>query len=164
MRMMATAGVLVLLSGSARAQQPAAPVQPPNDQSKASYISAADVAAGVAKLGNDKADVAFRVFQVPPYTINAAHRAPVTQVANLHEAQAELFVVMDGTATMVTGGKVVEPTRNGTNVTGKAIEGGVKQKLAKGDFFIVPAGVPHQFTEIAPGGITMMQLYLPKTN
>ena len=107
-------------------------------------------AAGVAKGGNDKADVAFRVFQIPPYTINAAHRAPVPQVANLHEAQAELFVVMEGTATMVTGGKIVGATRNGTNITGKSIEGGTGQK--------------HWFTNIAPAGITLTQMSLPKAN
>jgi mannose-6-phosphate isomerase-like protein (cupin superfamily) len=159
---------LFLLSGTAWAQQaaaqPAAAAQPPNDPTRASYMSAAQVAAGVAKVGNDKADVAFRVFQIPPYTINAAHRAPVPQIANLHEAQAELFVVMEGTATMVTGGKIVGATRNGTNVTGKSIEGGTTQKLSKGDFLIVPAGVPHWFTNIAPAGITLTQMYLPKAN
>ena len=39
---------------------------------------------------------------------------------------------------------------------------GSKQKLAKGDFLIVPAGVPHMFADISPAGITVMQLYLPK--
>lgn len=80
---------------------------PPNDPAKAHYVSAADVAAGVKKLGG---------------------------------------------------------TRNGANVTGKSIDGGTRQKLAKGDFLIVPAGVPHQFTDISPAGISLMQLYLPKTN
>jgi len=160
--MMAIVGVLVLLSTAPRAQQPPAPPQRPNDLTKASYVSAADVAAGVAKLGNDRPDAAFRVFQMPPYSVNAAHRAPVAQVANLHDANSELFVVMEGTATMVTGGRIVGETRNGPNVTGKSIEGGTSQKLAKGDFLIVPAGVPHWFTNIAPGGITLVQLYLPK--
>lgn len=168
MRLIASAGFLVLLASSAWAQQPAAqapaPAPPPNDLHKASYMSAAQVAGGVAKLGNDKADIAFRVFQIPPYTINAAHRGPVPNIANLHEAQHELFIVMEGTATMITGGKIVEPTRNGTNVTGKSIEGGTSQKLSKGDFMIVPAGVPHWFTNISPGGMTVTQMYLPKTN
>lgn len=166
MRLIATAGVLIVFSGTAWAQTaaPAAPPLPPNDPTKASYMSAAQVAAGVKKLGNDQADVTFRVFQIPPYTVNAAHRAPVLNIANIHEAQAELFIVMDGTATMVTGGKIVEPTRNGTNITGKSIEGGTSQKLSKGDFLIVPAGVPHWFTAIAPGGITVTQLFLPKAD
>jgi mannose-6-phosphate isomerase-like protein (cupin superfamily) len=168
MRMM-TAGVLVLLSSSVWAQQvaapaPANPPMPPNDPAKAHYMSAAEVAAGVKKLGNNRADIAHHIFNIPPYSVNAAHRAPVAQLANQHDTQAELFMVMDGTTTMVTGGKIVAPARNGANVTGKAIEGGTKQKLAKGDFLIVPAGVPHWFTDIPPAGVSLMQLYLPKSN
>jgi mannose-6-phosphate isomerase-like protein (cupin superfamily) len=161
-----TVSVFLLLSGSAWAQQAAsaAAPPPPNDLTKASYMSAADVAAGVAQLGNTRADIAFRVFHIPPYTINAAHRAPVPNIASLHEAQAELFIVMEGTATMVTGGKIVEGTRNGTNITGTSIAGGTSQKLSKGDFLIVPAGVPHWFTNIAPTGISLTQMYLPKSN
>jgi mannose-6-phosphate isomerase-like protein (cupin superfamily) len=169
MRKLAIAAVLILLSSSAWAQQPVAPAPanpplPPNDPAKAHYMSAAEVAAGVKKLGNDRADVSFHVFNIPPYAVNAAHRAPVAQIANQHEAQTELFIVMEGTAAIVTGGHIVGPARNGTNVTGKTIEGGTKQKLAKGDFLIVPAGVPHMFTDIAPAGVDLMQLYLPKTN
>ena len=162
MRTVTNTVVIFLFAATAWAQQPAAPAAPPNDPTKASYMSAAEVAAGVAKIGNDRADAGYRVFQIPPYTINASHRAPVTQVANVHEANSEFFMVMEGTATMVTGGKIVGETRNGANLTGKAIEGGTSQKLAKGDFLIVPAGVPHWFTNIAPGGITLLQMYLPK--
>ena len=164
MKLFATCGVVVLFSGTAWAQTPAAaaPPPPPNDPTKASYMSAADVAEGVKKLGNAQADVTFRVFEIPPYTVNVAHRAPVPNIANIHEAQAELFVVMDGAATMVTGGRVVDPARNGTNITGKSIEGGVSQKISKGDFLIVPAGVPHWLTDIAPEGLTVTQLFLPK--
>ena|SRR5258706_1716525 len=168
MRSIPTVAALFLLSGTAWAQQtlaqPAAAPQRPNDPTRASYMSAAEVATNVAKLGNDKANVALPVFRIPPYTINAEHRGPVPQLASLHEAQAELYVVMEGTATMMTGGTIVGATRNGTNVTGKSIEGGTPQKLNKGDFLIVPAGVPHWFTNIAPGGITVTQIYLPKTN
>ena len=165
MRLLITATVFMVLSGSAWAQTPAAPAPaaPPNDPTKASYMSAAEIAAGVAKLDKNAADVTYRVFQIPPYTVNVAHRAPVPNIANVHEAQAELFIIMEGTATMVTGGKLVEPTRDGTNLTGKSIEGGTPQKLSKGDFLIVPAGVPHWFSSIAPGGITVTQLFLPKS-
>jgi mannose-6-phosphate isomerase-like protein (cupin superfamily) len=165
-RFMALAGVLVLSSIAASAQQPAAqPASAPtpdSDPTRAHYMSAVDIAAGLQKLGNDRADIAFRIFQIPPYNINAAQRAPVTQVANVHDDQAELFIVLDGTGTMVTGGKVLGEKRNGANVTGTSIEGGTRQKLSKGDFLIVPAGVPHWFTDLAPGGLSLMQLYLPK--
>jgi mannose-6-phosphate isomerase-like protein (cupin superfamily) len=87
---------------------------------------------------------------------------PQAQGASLHEAQAELFYVIDGTATMLTGGKMVDPARNGTNLSAKAIDGGLRQVLNKGDVFIVPSGVPHQFVDLT-GPVQVMAIYLPNT-
>ena len=163
MRIVALAGVLVMLSGNAWAQQaPAAPATPDTDTTKLGYMSAADIAAGLKKLPQDRADIAFRIFQLPPYNVNAANRAPVTQIANVHDSQSELFMVIDGSGSIVWGGKVVGATRTADNVAGKSIEGGTTQKLSKGDFFVVPPGLPHMFADIAPGGLQVMQLYLPK--
>ena len=158
------AGMTLFLSGTAWAQTPAAaPPTPDTDLTKLGYVSAGDIAAGLKKLPQDRADISMRIFQIPPYNVNAAHRAPVTQVANVHDDQTELFMVLDGTGSIVWGGKVDGETRNGGNVTGKSIEGGTTQKLGKGDFFVVPPGLPHMFANIAPGGLQLMQLYLPKT-
>ena len=66
----------------------------------------------------------------------------------------------DGTATLVTGGKLVEGTKDGDNWRGKSIEGGKAQKMSKGDFMLVPAGSPHWFTDIN-GQITEFSLHLP---
>ena len=166
MRMIAMAGVLVCFAGTAWGQQTpaAAPAAatPDTDMTRLGYVSAADIAAGLKKLPQDRADIAFRIFQLPPYAVNAANRAPVTQIANIHDSQSELFMVLDGSGSIVWGGKVVGGTRTGDNVAGKSIEGGTTQKLAKGDFFVVPPGLPHMFADIAPGGLQVMQLYLPK--
>jgi len=154
--------VMALSSSAALAQAPVALPTPDTDLTKLGYVSAADIAAGLKKLPQDRADVSMRVFQIPPYNVNAAHRAPVTQVANVHDGQTELFMVLDGTGSIIWGGTLVV-ARNGGNATGKSIEGGTTQKLGKGDFFVVPPGVPHMFANIAPGGLQLMQLYLPKT-
>jgi len=125
MRLIAMVGVLALLAGNAWAQQQPAAATPPTphtDLTKLGYMSAADIAAGLKKLPQDRADIALRIFQIPPYNVNAAHRAPVTQIANVHDDQSELFMVIEGAGSLVWGGKVVGATRNGANVTGKAIE------------------------------------------
>ena len=67
---------------------------------------------------------------------------------------------VDGSATLLTGGKLVGETRNGTNLSGKAIEGGTAQKFSKGDFLIVPSGVPHQIID-NQSPVVVMTLYLP---
>jgi quercetin dioxygenase-like cupin family protein len=61
---------------------------------------------------------------------------------------------------MLTGGKLVGETRNGTNLAGKGIEGGTSQKFSKGDFLIVPSGVAHQFVDVK-SPVVVMSMYLP---
>lgn len=157
MRILAAAGVLALLCSSAFAQQPANP-QVPTD--KASYMSAADLAAAIAKGPTDRPNSTTRIFSLAPYNVNVETRQPVAQGASAHDATAELFHVLEGSGVMVTGGTIPNATRNGTNLQGKTIEGGTRQALNKGDWLIVPVGVPHQFVDIK-GNLTIMSLHLP---
>jgi mannose-6-phosphate isomerase-like protein (cupin superfamily) len=73
-----------------------------------------------------------------------AHREADGQ-PELHETEADVFVVQSGTATLLVGGtllngETVSPheKRNGT------IQAGIRQKLAAGDVVRIPAGMPHQ--------------------
>jgi mannose-6-phosphate isomerase-like protein (cupin superfamily) len=65
--------------------------------------------------------------------------------AEVHERFADLFCVLAGSATLVTGG-VVEGARLVApgETRGNSIDGGSKQKLRAGDVAHVPAGTPHQ--------------------
>lgn len=123
-------------------------------------FSAADLAAGVAKLPGDRAAASVRVFTLAPYNVNVERRLAKPQGASLHEAQAELFYVIDGAATLLTGGALVAPTRTGSNLAGTGIEGGTRQAFGKGDFLLVPSGVAHQFVDIQ-SPIQLMAIYLP---
>ena len=132
----------------------------PTDRTKASVYSAADLAAAIAKLSDERPSSAVRVFTLAPYNVSVERRLPRPQGASLHETQAELFYVIEGSATLLTGGSLVSPTRNGTNMSATAIEGGVRQTFGKGDFLLVPSGIPHQFVDIkAP--VQLMSIYLP---
>ena len=156
MRMLATAAAIVLLVGSAWAQAPAGgrggPPPTPTNLTKGTAMTDAELhAMMIAKVGNDRASVSNRVFTLAgqmPYTVNVEHRTNQAQGAAIHNAEAELFYVIDGSATMVTGGTLVGGTTNGANVAGTSIDGGVSTKLGKGDFLIVPKGVPHWFSQI----------------
>ena len=116
--------VALSFAGHAWAQ----PATPDTDLTKLGYVSAGDIAAGLKKLPQDRADISMRIFQIPPYNINAAHRAPVSQVANVHDDQSELFMVIEGTGSIVWGGTVAGATRNGANITGRGIDGGNDSK------------------------------------
>ena len=74
--------------------------------------------------------------------------------AELHENFADLFYILDGRATLDTGGSLAEAVTIGPGeLRGVSIEGGVRQELRTGDVAHVPAGVPHQF--LVPGGKTV---------
>jgi mannose-6-phosphate isomerase-like protein (cupin superfamily) len=151
--------LLMLLPRAAAAQA----ATPAPDMTKGTYVSAADAAAAVAataaKQGTSPNGIT-RVLQLAPYTVSIEHRIPVAQSAAIHDKDAELFVVIDGSATLVTGGTLVSPTRNGDNVSGTAITGGTSQKMSKGDFMLIPQGVAHWITDIQ-GSFTPMTLHLP---
>ena len=64
--------------------------------------------------------------------------------AEVHAHFDDVMVIEGGTATLVTGGTVIDPkTATGGETKGPGILGGVSQKIAKGDVVYVPAGTPH---------------------
>ena len=82
-----------------------------------------------------------------------------TQNTAVHFKVSEVYHVMKGSGTLVTGGSVVNPktraadsievTReDGPGVTGTAIQGGVNHELKEGDVIVIPAGTPHWFSKI----------------
>jgi mannose-6-phosphate isomerase-like protein (cupin superfamily) len=63
----------------------------------------------------------------------------------VHERFADLFVVLSGAATLMTGGTVTGARIVAPGETrGNSIEGGTPLNLRQGDVAHVPAGTPHQ--------------------
>lgn len=82
------------------------------------------------------------------YKIHASHRDGPGK-AEVHEHETDIIYVFEGTATFVTGGKVVGGEMTGPGeIRGAGIDGGDTRKLVKGDVIIVPQGVPHWFKDI----------------
>ncbi len=73
----------------------------------------------------------------------------------LHQNYADLFYILDGHATIVSGGQVASPkTTAPGEIRGAAVMGGTKQEVAAGDVVHIPAGVPHQMLLPQGGTIT----------
>jgi uncharacterized protein GlcG (DUF336 family)/mannose-6-phosphate isomerase-like protein (cupin superfamily) len=71
------------------------------------------------------------------YKIDAGRReAP--GAPELHESEVDVMRVVEGSATVVTGGEI----------QGDRLEGGKPQRIAEGDVIAIPSGVPHQFVEV----------------
>ena len=107
-----------------------------------SYFPSADVAAAFAK-GAVLHDGSGRNYMVH------ASRREKAGLAELHEKDADVIYVLEGSATFVTGGSVVDgKTVEPGEIRGASISGGETRKLVKGDVIIVPNNTPHWFKQV----------------
>jgi mannose-6-phosphate isomerase-like protein (cupin superfamily) len=105
--------------------------------------------------------VAEPILLLAPYRAQLEYR-PGTGPAAVHEKDAELFVVLQGTGNIVTGGKVVDEKRvNANNLSGPSIADGHSQAVVKGDMLIVPANTPHQVIPTGGAPIVVMTMHVP---
>lgn len=171
---LALVGAVVVMAGKPAAPSAATPAastlpQAPAPQAAAAmmktFASAADVQALLAKAKSERKEgqvvAAEHILSLAPYVTNLEYR-PVEGAVAVHEKEAELVYVMDGSGTLTTGGKVVgEKRTNDANLSGTAIDGGTAETINKGDFAIIPEGTPHQFKP-ANGALVMMTMHVPR--
>jgi uncharacterized protein GlcG (DUF336 family)/mannose-6-phosphate isomerase-like protein (cupin superfamily) len=82
------------------------------------------------------------------YRVNASRRDGPGE-AEIHLAETDIFYVLEGSATFVTGGNVIDPKNlSSSEIRGKAIDGGEERHLAKGDVITIPRGIPHWFKQV----------------
>ncbi len=111
------------------------------------------VSTAVSYFNKQKVDDAFAKGAVlfnnsDKYMVHASRRE-TPGVAELHQKDADIIYVLEGEATFVTGGTIVEPkTIAQDEVRGKEIQGGETRVIKPGDVIIVPANTPHWFKAI----------------
>jgi len=106
----------------------------------ATFIDATQVAAGFAK-GQP-------LLETAGYKVHASRRVQPGQ-AEIHTLDTDVIYVVDGSATLVTGGKAIDAKEIAPNeLRGSRIEDGKEHHITKGDVIIIPNGVPHQFTAV----------------
>jgi glc operon protein GlcG len=109
-----------------------------------SYWKSTEVAAAFAK-----GSVLFGDEGGRNYMVHASHREGAG-LAEVHELDADIIYVVEGSATFVTGGTVANGTTTAPHETrGSAIAGGETRRIAKGDVLIVPNGTPHWFKDVS---------------
>jgi len=67
----------------------------------------------------------------------------------VHENTNHVFIIVEGEATFVTGGTMVEPKNTAPGqIRAKSVQGGQTYHLTKGDVITIPAKTPHWFKEV----------------
>jgi len=108
--------------------------------SKVTYIDREKVASAFAKGAP--------LIEVEEYKVHASRRE-AAGMAEVHMRETDVIYVLEGSATFVTGGAVIDGriTTPG-EIRGTGIRDGETRRLAKGDVVIVPEGTPHWFKEV----------------
>lgn len=129
----------------------------------ATYVTAADIQATLARADTARvSDNPIRVMDAGGYNIGVAvvnRPGTANQGAIYHDSVPEVYHVISGAGTLVTGGTLVNPRPyagdsrivrevNGPSTGGSAIQGGQSQHIGPGDVVVIPAGVPHQFSAV----------------
>ena len=70
-------------------------------------------------------------------------------VAEYHERTNHVFIMVEGEATLVVGGTMVDPKKTAPyQMRAPSVNGGTTYHLTKGDVITIPAKTPHWFKEI----------------
>ncbi len=113
------------------------------------------VPAAVHYIGHDKvssvmADAAAKGGPIvsDPGLIVLAMRREAGEV-EYHDRTNHVFILVDGEATMVVGGTMVDARRTAPDqMRAPSLQGGVTYHLTKGDVITIPAKTPHWFKEV----------------
>ena len=109
------------------------------------------VPAAVHYIGHDKVTEVMskggQIVNDPGLIVLAQRRA--SGPAEYHDHTNHVFVMVEGEATLVVGGTMVDPKRTASDqMRAPSIEGGTTYHLSKGDVITIPAKTPHWFKEV----------------
>ncbi len=168
-RLLLGAFALLILSSPILSQTPHMP------RGTATDVTNDDIQATLKKTPNAAvSDQAIRVVSInDEYNVGVGvvHRSRTTGKATPngieHSQITEIYHVMEGNATLVTGGTIENPREsspesqvvkvlNGPSSGGGAIQGGVSRKIGPGDVVIIPPNTPHWFSEITSDQIVYL--------
>lgn len=144
-------GFILLSSSFAAAQAPPPP---------ALDVSAADVKGFIDTLPKDRvSDLPIRVTDVGGYKVGVYgvfRPKAVPGDANLHQSTVtEIYYMLEGTGTLVTGGALVNersagvsPNTKQPNLRGSVIADGVSRRVGPGDIIVIPGRLPHWWSSL----------------
>ena len=126
-------------------------------------ITNADIRATIKTAPTDAVtDQQIRVVDIGTYNVavGVLHRAAkAKQTAISHSQVTEVYHIIEGAGTLVTGGEMLEPTPSpadgntvkvlvGPSTGGTGIRGGQSRRVGPGDVIVIPPGVAHWFSAV----------------
>jgi glc operon protein GlcG len=110
------------------------------DDAKVTFVAHEQVTAAFSK--------GVPLIEVGDYKIHASRREGPGK-AEIHTRDTDIAYILQGSATLVTGGTALDVKPIGAEeLRGAGIEGGETRRLAPGDVVVIPNGTPHWFKEV----------------
>ena len=126
-------------------------------QAPATILGAPDVEATLEKsIENNTVDTLMKSTPIPGGTAAVAmlYRTKPEERALIHDHVTEIYQIMEGSGTLVTGGRLESPTVSDLTRVGAGMShggthvGGESRKIGPKDIIIVPAGTAHRFSQL----------------
>jgi mannose-6-phosphate isomerase-like protein (cupin superfamily) len=130
----------LLTVGPAHAQTP--PPAPTRAMTRAEVLAQLETAAATSPQM-----MVARMVNTEAYRVNVVKRT-APQGAIAHDVGTEVHYIIEGTATLVTGGTIVRPATGGATAMA-TIRDGASREVHPGDIVLVPVGTPHWYRAIA---------------
>ncbi len=125
----------------------------------ATYVTPAEMKTALKSAPHQDApliDMPVRVIEAGDHNLGVAlvQRTNADQNALIHEKIDEIYYVLEGGGTLITGGTLVNPKQTTSSPTigpgwnGSSIQGGQTRRVTAGDVIFIPAGVPHMYSQL----------------
>ncbi len=127
----------------------------------ASYMTEQQILADLDRAEASSASAAGWSVTVAPGISVRRRSSSVENYAVMHPYSMEIYRILEGSGTLVTGGVLVLPLAESTdpNVirTQNGIDGGLARQVKAGDVLVLQPGTPHWFSHIEGESITYME-------
>ncbi len=133
--------------------------QVPKSVATGTYVTPADMTSALKSAPNQAApliDRPVRVIDAGGHYLGVAvvQRTIADQRALVHDKIDEIYYMLEGGGTLLTGGTLVNGKETASNPTvgpgwsGTGIKGGESRRVTAGDVVFIPAGTPHMFSQL----------------
>jgi mannose-6-phosphate isomerase-like protein (cupin superfamily) len=104
----------------------------------------------IGVIGVDPSAISSAVNQFPANALLLVDRIS-TGESEIHATQSDVMTIIEGSATLITGGKLTEERKiSDTEMRGKSLTGSERRPVKAGDVIMIPATLPHQLV-LKPG-------------
>ena len=143
------------------------------EQQAAGTVVTADEIAATLKtsIANNTVDAPIKLAEIPgghKASVALLRRTKAETSALIHDYVTEIYQIVEGSGTLVSGGTLMDPKENdltrvnaGMSHTGMH-HGGESRKVKPKDVIIVPAGMAHRFSELDGPIVYLVYRFEPK--